>query len=652
MTYRRDITGLRGLAVLLVIAYHANASLLSGGYVGVDIFFVISGFVITQLLTQQVGPPRPQLADFFLRRLRRILPALVVVLGATLAAGFFILGPYDLQQLAKSVVAVSLFVGNFFFWRKRNYFADQAPPNALLHTWSIGVEEQFYLLFPLFILLTRQSPRLQRRWMLIGGAVSLLLCVWLTADHPAPAFYLLPTRSWEFLLGGVVAVSRTRGSLSATAAECAAGAGLVAILVSAGLFTGLTPYPGIAAILPCGGAALIIRSNITRTTFVSRILAWRGLVGIGLVSYSAYLWHWPMLTLYRNYVGRQLTSGETCAAISAVAVLSFLSWKFVEQPFRKRSNLTPLGLRTSTILMSFVCLMAFALVTLGARGFPKRISAQALAYEGEGYASNDDNSSCLWGVSEFVAGRQFCTLAKSDGPRLLLWGDSHAHAISPAVAALGRASGATVWEAAYTSCPPLLGVDIAHVPWGHRCREFNAMVLDVVSRLGIQRVILAAKWTYYVPRRPDSAFARLFDIYSAHGSLGSGDAVENQRVFDAALARTVTTLVNHGVEVWIVQQAPVEREYVPVLIARTAMRGGNPETVGVPVSEYLQARSFVNSRFVAVVDRAHLLDPSIPLCASGICICFADGHVLYTDANHLSWDGAMYIKSALMPVFH
>ena len=654
MTYRSDIDGLRGVAVLLVIAYHAHFRVFEGGYVGVDIFFVISGFVITQMLVSQAEPAQLSLSEFFERRARRILPALATVLAACLVAGFFILGPHDLQELCKSIVAVTLLIGNLFFWRQRDYFADQAPPHPLLHTWSLGVEEQFYLLFPLLILWTKKPRQSRLHWMIAIGIVSLLACIVSTPEHPAAAFYLLPTRGWEFVLGGLVAISSVPARLGRFGAETMAAAGLLGILIAAVFFTGLTPFPGVAAILPCGGAALIIGANSRRVTFVSQILSWRGLAGIGLVSYSAYLWHWPIFTLSRSFLGRELTSAETIVVVAVVAILSFLSWKFIEKPFRAaRAGTSGRGYGTAAILIGLGCIAAVAAGTLAGHGFPSRMSAQALVYEHAGYRTNDSSTGCHRGINDALPGKELCAITKgTTGPGVLLWGDSHANVIAPAIAAIGTAAGVTVWQASYSGCPPLMDTSVARTPGGDRCRDFNNEVFAAIQRLGIRRVILAAYWVYYASQKPDTALARLFDPYSPKGSLGSGDADENETLFDMALRKTVTSLQKRGLEVWIVDQVPVQREYVPNLITRTAVHGGNPELAGVKFAEHSHDRSFVHSRFLALVDRAHLLDPAVFLCGTGTCVCFADERVLYMDSNHLSFDGAMYIRQLFAPAFH
>jgi hypothetical protein len=274
------------------------------------------------------------------------------------------------------------------------------------------------------------------------------------------------------------------------------------------------------------------------------LLSWRGFTGIGRVSYSAYLWHWPIFTFARHALGRELAPIETSVALALIAALSFLSWKYVEQPFRRRANAVPARMRL--IGGPAIGTLAVACVAIAGHGFPARIPSQAFAFERVGYVDENPNDACHWGVDDYSDNKGFCELTKSDGVRALLWGDSHANAIAPAIKALGTAHDFHLWQATYSSCPPLMGVDIAHIPKNHRCREFNARVLDAIRQLQVKRVILSAYWSAYVPPVPDTLVARLFDPYSPRGSLGAGDDVGNKRAFDDAFNETIRSLQNLG----------------------------------------------------------------------------------------------------------
>ena len=639
--------------MLLVIAFHAKVLLVPGGFVGVDVFFVISGYVISRLLLADSSAGGLKLAHFYARRAYRILPALVVVVGTCLLAGLVVLGPHDLRQMARSVVAVLLFSANFFFWRQRGYFEDQAAVEPLLHTWSLGVEEQFYLVVPLLLFSVRQASNLRFRWSAIGCAASLSLGVWMTGSHPAAAFYLLPTRAWQLLLGVMLAVSRSSAEPRAMRDEVAAATGLLAILVSAVTFTGTIPYPGIAALLPCVGTALVIRANDQRRTIVGRMLEWRGLVAVGLVSYSAYLWHWPAFVLSRSYVGRDLTAVETALVLAATAALSYLSWRFVEQPFRSHRSVSARSGRQFILGSAATCVVVLAVAIIAARGVPGRMPEVALEYERARLESLERAAGCHRGIGDPISLDSVCALALGSpgGTRILLWGDSHANALVPAMASLGAATGSHVWQATYSSCPPLIAVDVAHQPKGHRCRAFNAMVLEAIKRLRIKRVVLVGYWQAYWPSTPDSLVARFVDPYSPAGALGGGDAAVNRRAFEDALRRTVDELTALGANVFIVKQVPVQHAFVPLLVSRAVMRGGDPAALGISRHEHRRSNALIVSAFGALAEQVELLDPADALCASGRCICVYRERALYVDGNHLSLDGAMFVRPVFQRVF-
>lgn len=640
--------------MLLVVAFHANAALVPGGFVGVDVFFVISGYVISRLLLAQSSAGGVSLAHFYARRACRILPALVVVAGTSLAAGLVVLGPHDLRQMARSVVALLLFSANIFFWRHRGYFEDQGAVHPLLHTWSLGVEEQFYLIVPLLLFVVQQTSNLRFRWAAIACAASLVLGVWMTGSHPAAAFYLLPTRAWQLLLGVLLALSKSSAGPQAMLAEVSAAAGLLAILVSAVSFTGTTPYPGIAALLPCVGTALVIVATGQSRTFVGRMLEWRGLVAVGLASYSAYLWHWPAFALSRSHVGRELTGTETALVLAATAALSYLSWRYVEQPFRgHRRSMTAGSARLLILAGAMTCVAMLAVAIIAAQGFPGRVPAMALQYERSSLEGLERTVGCHKGIGDPISRDSVCTIAVGNpgGTRVLLWGDSHANALVPVMASLGADAGAHVWQASYSSCPPLIAVDVAHQPKGHRCRAFNSMVLEAIKRLRIQRVVLAGYWQAYWPSAPDALVARLFDPFSPAGALGGGDEAANRHAFEEALRRTVDEVAALGARVFVVRQVPAQHVFVPLLVSRTVMRGDDPAALGISRQEHQRSNALIDSVFDALTEQAELLDPADALCASGKCICVDSDRVLYSDTNHLSLDGAMFVRPVFQRVF-
>ena len=342
MKYRAEIDGLRAIAVLPVILFHAGVTQLSGGYVGVDIFFVISGFLITGILSREIEGGNFSLLGFYERRARRILPALFVVLATTSVLGALILLPYELEFLGRSLIAVVFFVSNILFWQESSYFAASAEFNPLLHTWSLGVEEQYYILFPIFLWMVWRW-RKKSVVPLIGllTVLSFGLAEYLSTEMPSANFYLLPTRAWELLAGSLAALYLLhRPTLTGHLADAVGILGLAGILVSIFAYDAATRFPSAWTLVPVLGTVGILVSASPQT-WVGKLLSYRPFVGIGLISYSAYLWHQPLFAFARILDTEQHPSTWEMLLLALLSlILAWLSWRFVEQPFRRKEAFT------------------------------------------------------------------------------------------------------------------------------------------------------------------------------------------------------------------------------------------------------------------------------------------------------------------------
>ena len=335
LDYRGDIDGLRAVAVLLVLLFHVDLGC-PGGLVGVDVFFVISGYLITRIVRSKGQAGTFRLSEFWARRIRRLLPASILVVATTLLVGAVFLLPNDCEGLAKSAIAQQLLVSNVFFWQESGYFAKAAEYKPLLHTWSLAVEEQFYLVYPiLLLLLNRFSARVIAGVLILLALSSLGTCQWLMQSQPSAAFYLLPTRAWELMLGGIVGLAPMPERLKPLHAELLSWTGLVAIFLAAGCFDASMPFPGVAALVPCIGACLVIFSNSARSTVAGRILAAKPLAFVGLISYSLYLWHWPVLVFTRFGLGGVQTFPAMVMVLLVSFALAYVTWRFVERTFRQ-----------------------------------------------------------------------------------------------------------------------------------------------------------------------------------------------------------------------------------------------------------------------------------------------------------------------------
>ena len=375
---RTDIQGLRAIAVLAVIFFHAFPSVLPGGYVGVDIFFVISGYVITRSIDRAKAAGQFTIAGFYRQRVRRIFPALYAVMFATLAASCFLLSPTDLKETAKTAAATALFGSNILFANLAHYFDGHSELKPLLHTWSLSVEEQFYIFFPLlFIFTARYSDRIKYT---LYGAICLASLAWATrtaVTDSTPAFYLMPYRAWELLMGCILAMSQQRLRGTPKARKPMAIAGSLLIVLPMFAYDGTTVFPGATALLPCLGAVMIIYSCALDDNPIARFLSKKPLQIAGNLSYSLYLWHWPVLSLMRHYYGLELTASQSIAMLAATSALSYLSFKTIESPWLTdgRKSLPYLRIGTGSI----VAALGLTGLLFMLKGVPQRFDASALS---------------------------------------------------------------------------------------------------------------------------------------------------------------------------------------------------------------------------------------------------------------------------------
>ena len=491
MTYRPDIDGLRAFAVLSVVAYHADPARAPGGFAGVDVFFVISGFLITSLLLESKRTGSFSIRSFYARRLRRLAPSLAVVLAATIAAGWVWLSTEDLAQLGTHVAASAAFVMNFVLWGETGYFDRAAEQKPLLHLWSLGVEEQFYLLWPALLALT---VRRARPSTVVGAvaALSFAANVLTLQWSPATAFYWPTTRLWELALGGVLACVRLPSAAAARNACAVAGALLLTATVV--LLRGDATFPGWWALLPALGAALTIAAG-PQAWFNRLVLARPLFVFVGLISYPLYLWHWPILTFARLLTADSLSALAVAILVAVAFVLSWLCYRFVEKPLRHGSSrwVVP-GLAGA---LACACAAGLAL-RVQATSLPARFPAevQALADFSYRYEPVYRERVCYLTPDQPPAAlAPECIERQPAGaPLVVLWGDSHAAHLYPGLHWLQGQQPFRLAEFAGSRCPPLLDVETPTQPF---CQEMNRTFLDALARLRPATVMLAARWRLY-----------------------------------------------------------------------------------------------------------------------------------------------------------
>ncbi|HEY1962886.1 MAG TPA: acyltransferase family protein, partial [Rhizomicrobium sp.] len=489
--YRPDIDGLRALAVLAVVLFHYHVSGFRGGFVGVDVFFVISGFLITGLIHTEMREGRFSLRQFYERRIRRIFPGLFALLIAAIVAAGLIFFPNSLARFGRSLLATAFFGANFEFWREAGYFDVAADQKPLLHLWSIAVEEQFYLIFPALLLLLGASSK--RRLLAVVGLIfvaSLGFSIWSARHAPGAGYYLLPSRMWELMLGALLALGAVKAPQPRVARETISFVGLALISIGIIVYSRHTPFPGAAALAPCVGTALVIAAG--ESAAFNRMLSVRPVVFVGLISYSLYLWHWPLYVFARAVLVHPLTPAETVVLIALSLALAILSWRYIEQPVRSRSFRWPRPALFGGAVGAMAMAAACAVLILNTRGLPQRFPPHIRAI----LAEEDDHEArlheCFGLTAQDVRAGRLCQIgAKVEEASFILWGDSHADALIPAVQSLAQRQGRTGLFAGTDSCPPLLGVKRADTT---KCEAFNDAVAKIATSRAIREVILEARW--------------------------------------------------------------------------------------------------------------------------------------------------------------
>mgnify|MGYP000010433901 CR=1 FL=1 len=499
MIYRKEIDGLRALAVLPVILFHAGFAPLRGGFVGVDIFFVISGYLITTIIADEIERGSFSLIKFYERRARRILPALFFVMLCTLPFAWFWMLPNELTQFSETLIAVPLFYSNILFYLTSGYFETASELKPLLHTWSLAVEEQFYVLFPLFLLFSwRRLDKKQIILLLILLALtSLLTAQWGSLTHPSFTFFLLPTRSFELLIGSLISLSinpqKISKSISQPFRKYLSIVGLLLIVYAIVSFNEKTPYPSLYTLIPTLGTGLILVFSSSQD-IVGKLLGSRLFVGIGLISYSTYLWHQPLLAFARLKIFSELTGTNLFIIISSTVLLGYLSWRFIERPFR---DVKTISLKKFTGL---VVGLAAIFVGTGLYGYKNEGLLSRFPVEAQLYVQNNDFNNWYIPVRKDQCHLQDINLTKHAGicyenkrPLIAIWGDSHASALYPGLKKLQEQYSFGVTQLTAAGCPPLSDIDTLTRP---NCDLINTKNLQDLSLANPDVLILHSAWKY------------------------------------------------------------------------------------------------------------------------------------------------------------
>jgi peptidoglycan/LPS O-acetylase OafA/YrhL len=642
--YRPDVDGLRAVAVLLVVGYHAWPALVPGGYLGVDVFFVISGFLITRLIRSDLRNSRFSFQRFYARRARRILPALLLVILSALAIGSYVLLAQELESLGRHAVGATFFVANFVLMGETGYFDAAAETKPLLHLWSLGIEEQFYLTFPLLLWIAwrRHVPLLG---LVAGvGAVSWLLHLWLVSSHPVAAFYLPVTRAWELMAGAVVAALMERTGANTAIPRMAALASVAGALAIAGgvALPSFLEAPDLVW-MTCvvAGSALVVSAGpdpgINR-----RLLSLRPVVAIGLISYPLYLWHWVLLTFLRIQVGRDEARPLVPIAIALAFGLAWAVYRFVERPVRT-------GVLEGRRVAQALAALAVVVVAAGSavwatEGFPDRVTPRlrALAEFAQSPHEPFREGTCLERFRSYEGlSLEGCRASSPGAPSVVLLGDSHANQYYNSLAA--QLPGVAVLHLGRWSC----------LPWASKrqqdeeCQRSIAQARTyVVSESSVSTVILAGYWAYLMAGR----FANNDGEYRQPGPLDDADT----EVFVRTAHEVLEGLLASGKRVVLLLDVPNLDFNIQHCVLDPTSPGGRP---GARTRCALDRQAFerrnapydaVMARLVADHPGVRVFDPRSVLCDSRVCDALRDGRPLYFDSDHLSRRGADLVVERLI----
>jgi len=613
MKYRAEIDGLRALAVLPVILFHAGFEWFSGGFVGVDVFFVISGYLITSILIEDIENNRFSIVHFYERRARRILPALFFVLAACLPFAWLWLTPTDLKDFGASLVAVSFFSSNILFWLESGYFSTAAELKPLLHTWSLAVEEQYYILFPIFLMLTW---RLGVKWILILLSIAFFISLgaaqWGAYNRPNAAFFLLPTRGWELLVGVFVAfyLQHKTHLKSNSANQILSLLGFGMIVYSIIAFDETTPFPSLYALIPTIGTGLLILCAVPKT-FIHKLLSLKFIVGIGLISYSAYLWHQPLLAFTRHRLLGEVSDLILIILCVASLVMAWFSWRFVEKPFRNKQTF----LQKHIFLLSLagiICFGAIGLLLHANKGFIDRIQTDL-----------DYNTIMASPLRSSCQGKLNPCEYFGEKVEWATFGDSHLFELTYALAEHLRARNIGVQQNTYSGCSPSITDTTA------RCHQWRKDAIDrIVTDKKIKNVLVSYRMTQHLDEK---------------NFLENESLDEERALIWTDFVTILETFITNNKNVYYVVQPPELPSHIEVIAFWRSKRHSSNQIIGATRQWWDQRNGYVNDRLLLLPEKVKVIDLTETFCDEDYCYGSDSKGYYYFDDDHVSIYGAKLI---------
>lgn len=648
LSYRKDIDGLRAIAVSGVVVFHAFPWLLSGGYIGVDVFFVISGYLITAIIVRQAQNGSFSLWGFYERRFRRIIPALTVVLVASTFAATVILPPHELRPYGKSLVSVALFGSNIQFWIDGGYFDGPAEAKPLLHTWSLAVEEQFYLIWPPIVagLIGLGRSRLLKSVVWLTIIISLLAAEFIVRSAPTAAFFLLPFRAWELGLGALLSIGAIPTVRHRVVAQIEAVAGLCLIGGSMMVMTDQTRFPGLSAFPACLGTALLIHAGQSGTTYVGRLLSVRPILFTGLISYSFYLWHWPVLSLGRIVANGSFSAAHAAIAVGVAYVLAAASLYYVEKPFR--SGELPLLNRAHVIAGTALTAGVLGVVGLGlvaTHGLYRFASSEVQTAEAATASVSAFRKAChadraLGSVGALKA----CTggaRVESGGYDVLLWGDSHADHLMPGLAKIASEDGWSVRQVSVSGCDPL-GRYLGQTNVPSACyKTFRSGLIEASKQHDLRAVVFGMRWTNKL-----SNFVKT----AQDNGLTTTEALKAFQQAARLTIRDIHNIVGEDVRIIVIGSLPEYDIWPATCVARAAKLHQS-----LLVCENTEQRNDIwgiaadNLLSDLASEQVKVILPRNRLCSTGKCNAIENRMVLFRDDDHLTNEGSEYLAGYFRP---
>lgn len=671
--YRPDVDGLRALAILLVVIFHAKPEALPGGFIGVDVFFVISGYLISGIILREQSRGEFSLLDFYARRCRRILPALAVVLLTTWLMGWHSLLAEPFKSLGLHMVAGATFTSNLLLWSESGYFDDSAESKPLLHLWSLGVEEQFYLFWPL-LLMAAAAYRWRIHWM-IGALIVTsfgLNCLRIGAD-PSGTFYLLPTRFWQLLIGAGLAWIQLgmpgqhpvalrwlrHDSGSAVMANLKSLSAFGVTLLAAFMLGKGQAYPGVWALVPTLCAALLISAGpqawLSRRVFSSRLMVW-----IGLISYPLYLWHWPLLSIVRTVGNSEPRPLALWGTVLLAVLLAWLTYRFIEKPIQRKLpvhgdigkvNRKPIVVGSLALLLALGGLGAWTWHRNGFESRQETFQAATAIFEQKYWEQHEfQDTLCM---SHFGQWKPFfCRESGTDtSPMVALMGDSHGNSLYPGLLKSYTAQGTGLLHVGEASCPTLSDVRVFSFGSSNEsCAAFAEKYLARITRdPRIHTVILVSRGPLYVQ---GNGFGRVERDSRTDLSSLDGSVTDRAMLFLEGYSKTIDRLEAAGKRVIFYAQVP-ELGFKPkvCLDLGISIFGRAREICGLPLSEVTE-RQTTYRKLLSQLQMRHpqmrTYEPMKKLCDTQHCYALLEGHMLYRDDDHLSLAGSDYLARDFM----